>query len=149
MFSEVMRGDIYRAYRERLVRLLQIPLGATDQNIHHLIEAGFVVDRIKVLCQPGTSSPLQLDQIIPLATLEPGLSYDQKLTIYESNHLFRVVHITIMAEVIFGSEIKSRRWLSKSKVSLSGKSPISMLSTLEGTREVENMLIKIAEAYAL
>ncbi len=50
-----------------------------------------------------------------------------------------------MAEVLFESDEKAWRWLSKPKTRFSGKSPIAMLSTSQGTRQVEEMLIQLAE----
>lgn len=52
-----------------------------------------------------------------------------------------------MAEALFGDAAKARRWLSKSKVRFSGKSPVEMLSTTHGTRGVEETLIQVAEAF--
>lgn len=53
-----------------------------------------------------------------------------------------------MAEMLFGNEAKAKRWLLKPKESLSGSSPITMLSTLPGTRAVEDLLIQVAEGYS-
>ncbi|EJM15420.1 Protein of unknown function (DUF2384), partial [Pseudomonas sp. GM21] len=36
-------------------------------------------------------------------------------------------------------------WLSKPKTRFSGHSPIAMLSTSQGTRQVEEVLIQLAE----
>jgi putative toxin-antitoxin system antitoxin component (TIGR02293 family) len=66
----------------------------------------------------------------------------------ESDRLFRVAHITAMAETLFEYNEKAKRWLSKSKDRFSGKSPLAMLSTLQGTRQVEEMLIQVAEGLA-
>lgn len=148
MAFEAMHEDAYRAYRVRMELLLQIPTNASDQNIHELIEAGFLADRVRVLCELGTISPLQRDKIVPYKTLKSRLTLDQRLTLNESDRLFRVVHITAMTEVLFGNEVKARRWLAKPKERLSGKSPIEMLSTSHGTRVVEKMLIQVGEGYA-
>jgi uncharacterized protein (DUF2384 family) len=50
----------------------------------------------------------------------------------ESDCLFRLAHITAMAETLFRNEEKARCWLCKVKTSLSGKSPIAMLSNHPG-----------------
>jgi putative toxin-antitoxin system antitoxin component (TIGR02293 family) len=136
-------------YRVRLELFLHIPKDASDQEIHELIEAGFSSGRLKALCELGAVSPSERDKIISLKTLKSRLARDQRLTVNESDLLFRFVHITAMAEALFDDDVKARRWLSKPKDRLSGKSPIEMLSTLHGTRRVEEMLIRVAEAYAL
>ncbi len=148
MFVEHMRESAYGAYRIRLEVLLHIPTDATDQDIHDLIEAGFSAGTVKTLFESGSIRPRARDQIIPLKTLKTRLARGQRLTLRESDSLSRVVHITAMAEVLFGCDERSKRWLSKSKSRFSGKSPIEMLSTTEGARQVEEMLIQVAEGLA-
>jgi putative toxin-antitoxin system antitoxin component (TIGR02293 family) len=148
MFADAMHKDTYRAYRIRLQMLLKIPTDASDQEIHELIEAGFPAGMVKVLCDLGMISTIERDQIIPLKTLKARLARGQRLTLHESDRLFRVAHITAMAMVVFGNDEKSKRWLSKPNDHFSGKSPIAMLSTTQESRRVEEMLIKIAEGFA-
>lgn len=145
MLADVMRENAYRAYRARLGVFLPIPIDASDQDIHELIEAGFLAARVKMLCDRGTLSAAGRDQIIALKTLKKRLANGQRLSVNQIDRLFRVVHITAMAEVLFESDEKARRWLSKPKTRFSGKSPISMLSTSQGTRQVEEMLVQLAE----
>lgn len=149
MFAEVMRESAYRAYRARLGVFLPIPIDASDQDIHELIEAGFFAASVKLLCDLGILIGVGRDQIIPLKTLKKRLASGQRLTVNQSDRLFRVAHITAMAEVLFESDEKARRWLSKPKARFSGKSPIAMLSTSQGARQVEEMLIQLAEGLAL
>jgi len=70
-----------------------------------------------------------------------------RLTFDESDRLFRATHITAMANALFGNDEKAKRWLSKPKERFSGKSPVAMLSTIQGTRQVEEMLIQLAEGF--
>jgi uncharacterized protein (DUF2384 family) len=53
-----------------------------------------------------------------------------------------------MAQTLFGDDEKAKHWLSKSKDRFSGKSPIAMLSTTQGTRLIEELLIQTAEGLA-
>ncbi|MNN59486.1 hypothetical protein D3C81_1746040 [compost metagenome] len=53
-----------------------------------------------------------------------------------------------MADAVFGNDEKAKRWLSKPKDRFSGRSPMAMLSTVQGTRQVEETLIQLAEGYA-
>ena len=148
MLAEVMREPAYGAYRARLEALLEIPTDATALEIHEIIQIGFQADRLMQLCEMGEVTPLERDQIIPLKTLKTRVARDQKLTVDESDRLFRAAHITAMAEALFGNNEKAKRWLSKPKDRFSGKSPMAMLSTIEGTRQVEEMLIQLAEGFA-
>ncbi|MHC8376174.1 antitoxin Xre/MbcA/ParS toxin-binding domain-containing protein [Pseudomonas sp. MDT1-16] len=148
MFAQAMREIAYCDYRVRLEALLHIPTGASDQDIHRMIEAGFSANSVKALCDRGTLSALERDQIIPPKTLQTRLARGQLLTADESDRLYRVVHITAMAEALIADHEKAKRWLSESKDRFSGKSPREMLSTVEGARRVEEMLIQIAEGFA-
>jgi len=145
MTAEVLRESVYHAYRARLGVFLAIPIDASDLAIHQLIEAGFLAARVKELCDRGTLSTAGREQIIRLKTLKKRLANGQRLSVSQSDRLFRVVHITAMAEVLFESDEKARRWLSTPKTHFSGRSPIAMLSTSPGTRQVEEMLIQFAE----
>ena len=144
MFAEILRENAYGAYRVRLEVLLQIPTDASDRDIHELIEAGFSAGHVKALCDFGRMSPLEHDHIIS----PKALKTKQRLTVDESDRLFRVAHIIAMAQTLFGDDEKAKHWLSKSKDCFSGKSPIAMLSTIQGTRRVEEMLIQLAEGLA-
>ena len=148
MFAEILRENAYGAYQVRLEALLYIPTDASDQDIHELIEAGFSAGSVKALCDLGAISSLERDQIIPLKALKTRLARGQRLTVEESDRLFRVAHIMAMAQTLFGDDEKAKHWLSKSKDCFSGKSPIAMLSTIQGTRRVEEMLIQLAEGLA-
>ncbi|VVN67018.1 antitoxin Xre/MbcA/ParS toxin-binding domain-containing protein [Pseudomonas fluorescens] len=148
MLAEIMREPAYGAYRARLHALLQIPTDASDLEIHDIIQIGFAAGRLVALCEQGELTPLERDQIIPLKTLKTRVAKDQHLTVDESDRLFRAAHITAMADAVFGSDEKAKRWLSKPKDRFSGRSPMAMLSTVQGTRQVEETLIQLAEGYA-
>lgn len=148
MFAEVMRNDVYRAYRARLEMFLPIPSDASDLDIHALIEAGFSSGSIKTLFDLGVFNPDACKPIISLKTLKARLIHGQRLSVAESDRLFRLAHITAMAEVVFGDLNKAQQWLSKSKARFSGECSLALLSTSPGTRLVEQMLIQVAEGMA-
>ncbi|MBV6749966.1 antitoxin Xre/MbcA/ParS toxin-binding domain-containing protein [Pseudomonas sp. MWU13-2100] len=148
MLAEVMREPAYGAYRLRLEYLLQIPTDASELEIHEMIQFGFEAQRLMKLCDQGDVTPLERDQIIPLKTLKTRIAKEQRLTVDESDRLFRAAHITAMADTLFGNDEKARRWLSKPKDRFSGRSPMAMLSTIQGTRQVEEMLIQLAEGFS-
>lgn len=148
MFAEVMRDAGYAAYRSRLKALLDIPEDATETDIHDRIVHGFPATRLMELCEQGEVTPIERDQIIPLRTLKTRLSKEQPLTVDESDRLFRAAHITAMAQTLFGDRGKARRWLVKPKERFNGQAPMNMLVTIQGTRQVEEMLLQIAEGYA-
>lgn len=73
----------------------------------------------------------------------------QRLTASESYRLYRVAHVTAIAEVVFGNSQKAYRWLNKPKKRLLSSSPVGLFSTLIGGRIVEDMLIQLNEGLAL
>ena len=148
MIAGAMHEDAYRDYRVRMEQLLHIPTNASDQDIHERIEAGFLADSVMALCDLGAISSSECNQIIPLKTLKIRLAAGQRLTVQESDRVFRFVHITAMALTLFGSDEKAKRWLSKPKDRFSGKAPFAMFSTSPGTSLVEEMLIQAAEGLA-
>ncbi len=148
MFVKAMREPGYAAYRSRLKALLGIPEDATETDIHNSIVHGFPAAKLIDLCDRGEVTPVERDQIIPLRTLKTRLSKEQPLSVDESDRLFRTAHITAMAQTVFGDRYKAKRWLSKPKERFNGMAPISLLMTIQGTRQVEEMLLQIAEGYA-
>jgi uncharacterized protein (DUF2384 family) len=54
-----------------------------------------------------------------------------------------------MAEAVFGDNQKAQRWLSKPKQRFAMAPPFVLLSTDQGTRLVEQLLIQVAEGLAL
>lgn len=148
MPAQALREIAYRDYRARLEVLLRIPIDASDQDIQGIIEDGFSARHIKTLCELGLLTPQELEQIIPSTSLKSRMARDELLTADESDCLFRVVHITALAEAVFADDEKARRWLIESKERFSGKSPRAMLSTIQGACQVEGMLVQIAEGFA-
>lgn len=61
----------------------------------------------------------------------------------ESDRLYRVVYITLLATDVLGSLENARLWLHKSNRALGGFSPISFLDTEIGERHVEDLLNRI------
>ncbi|MGO4003904.1 MULTISPECIES: antitoxin Xre/MbcA/ParS toxin-binding domain-containing protein [Pseudomonas] len=148
MLAEIMREPAYGAYRARLQDLLQIPDDASDLEIHILIQGGFAANTVMKLVELGEVTPFERDLIIPLKTLKTRIAKDQRLTVDESDRLYRTAHITAMADAVFGNNEKAKRWLSKPKERFQGIAPMAMLSTVQGTRQVEEMLIQLAEGFA-
>ncbi|MDR6605913.1 MbcA/ParS/Xre antitoxin family protein [Pseudomonas synxantha] len=147
MLAEVMRENVYRAYRIRLELMLGISRDASEREMHYLIEAGFILKRVIPLTELYLQTSSNPEQVSALRKMVNRKS-DQSLSVFDSDRLFRFGHITAMAEVIFGDETKAMRWLSKPKRQLAGRKPYELLSTTPGTREVERMLIQISEPFA-
>ena len=61
----------------------------------------------------------------------------------ESDRLYRLARIIARTEEVFGSREKARLWLKEPNRALHLQTPLSLLDTDEGTRRVEDVLIRI------
>jgi putative toxin-antitoxin system antitoxin component (TIGR02293 family) len=68
---------------------------------------------------------------------------EQRLRPAESDRLFRVTRIAVQAEQVLGSTDKAARWLHTENRALGGQTPLALLDTDLGTREVEEVLGRI------
>lgn len=145
MFPEALRGEARAVYRTRLHALLEIPEDATEMQIHTRIVAGFPARRLAELCEQGDVPAIVRDWTIPPRTLKTRLSRGERLTVDESDRLFRAAHIIALAQALFGESEKAKRWLSKPKGRFAGEAPFAMLTTTPGMCAVEEMLLQVAE----
>ncbi len=67
----------------------------------------------------------------------------RQLSPAESDRLYRVAFVTRLAEDVLGSLEKAKVWLQKENRALGGRSPISVLDTEIGERQVEDLLNRI------
>jgi putative toxin-antitoxin system antitoxin component (TIGR02293 family) len=68
---------------------------------------------------------------------------EQRLNVDESDRLYRLARITATALNVFGEEEKARRWLLKPNRALGGETPLALLDTDAGARQVEEVLGRI------
>ncbi|MNL07566.1 hypothetical protein D3C87_1282460 [compost metagenome] len=144
-----MQKDAYLFYRTRLETLLAIPFSASDFEIHQLIAHGFEPDTVLTLNSNRHRFLISFEcnQIVSNKALKMRAARNQRLTTYESDRVFKLVHVTAMAEAIFGDSTKAVRWLAKPKKRFAGRKPYEMLSTTPGTWQVERLLIGIADPF--
>ena len=66
-----------------------------------------------------------------------------RLSPVESDRLYRFARILALAEDVFESREDAIEWLNSEQYGLGGAVPINMLQTDAGSREVEELLIRI------
>jgi putative toxin-antitoxin system antitoxin component (TIGR02293 family) len=81
---------------------------------------------------------------IPQRTLTRRLSRHSRLTAAESDRTVRMARVYATAVEMIGNAAKAAAWLRTPNRALGGKIPIDQLDTDLGTREVENILGRIA-----
>lgn len=143
--TDVLRAPAEETYRSRMNALLGIPTDATALQIHEIIDTGFEVNALTALGHLGLIAPGTLEAIAPLQSLKMKQASGERLSASQSDHLFRLAHAIALAEFFFGDTKKAMRWLSKPKSIFSGKSPIDLLSTTVGLRQVEEQLVQATE----
>lgn len=140
-----LRPEGMRTYRKRLCTLLGLPEGASELEIHCLIERGLPAQILVELCELGVILPRERDWIAPLRTPRRRAGAGHRLTVEESDQLFRVMHVTALAETIIGGRETARRWLEKPQVQFNERAPLDMLTTTAGMWAVEKCLLHVAE----
>ncbi len=67
----------------------------------------------------------------------------RQLSPIESDRLYRVAYVVLLASTVLGSLEKARVWLQQGNQALGGYSPVSFLDTEIGERQVEELLHRI------
>lgn len=86
-----------------------------------------------------------LEVVIPPRTLKHRKERKEPLSLDESDRLARVARLYDLAVKVFGNPEKAHRWLSRSKARFEERSPLAMMRTELGGRQVEEMLYQIDE----
>jgi putative toxin-antitoxin system antitoxin component (TIGR02293 family) len=98
------------------------------------------VDRLK---DYGYTSDELYKLVAPRRTLARRLQKKEPLTIRENDNVQRIIHISEMADRIFGERQKAQRWLRKPSRALNGVVPLELLASETGARLVEEELYRI------
>ncbi|HEY7246942.1 MAG TPA: antitoxin Xre/MbcA/ParS toxin-binding domain-containing protein [Xanthobacteraceae bacterium] len=98
---------------------------------------------VSILGQEGFSENEIYTLVVPKRTLARRQAKKELLTVEETDKALRLARIAELADRVFGSREKSRRWLRKEKRSLGGDTPLDFLSSEAGARVVEEMLLRI------
>jgi putative toxin-antitoxin system antitoxin component (TIGR02293 family) len=67
----------------------------------------------------------------------------RRLTPLESDRLYRLAHVALVARRVLGSSPKARDWVRRPNRALGGISPLDDLDTEIGVRRVEEVLARI------
>src|SRR5271156_3994241 len=110
---------------------------ATEQEILRIVEGRLAPSVIKRLLMLGLERS-EIDQtVIPSRTLQHRRSRREKLTVEESDRVFRVIRVLSSAEAVYGSRERALAWLRRTNPRLDGRVPLSLLKTDTGSRIVE------------
>ena len=112
------------------------------------VRSGLPVDAVDAVLADGWLTLGELDWIVlPRKTL----SHRRKLGLLtpdQSDRLSRVSRIIALAREAFGNDDKTKAWLRRPTAPLGGESPLQILDTDQGIREVEVLLGRISHGLA-
>jgi putative toxin-antitoxin system antitoxin component (TIGR02293 family) len=80
---------------------------------------------------------------IPLSTIERRLRTGEALSAEESDRVSRVAKVVRRAVEVFGDDEQGKAWITDTISSLGGKTPLSLLDTVEGYELVMATLYRI------
>jgi len=117
----------------------------TDKDLRSAIREGFPQ---KVVGSVMNSAGLTLKQLSATLDLSPRSlqrrRHQGRLARYESDRLYRLARIIVLAKEYIGDEEAATRWLKRRNRALGGNIPLELIDTEPGARAVENVLGRIA-----
>jgi putative toxin-antitoxin system antitoxin component (TIGR02293 family) len=113
-----------------------------------LVRRGLPVGTIQFVLDSGRLTLAEVDRIVlPRKTLAHRRKLGT-LTPEQSDRLVRVARVLAEAEETFGNQEKAGLWLRRPSTALAGESPLQLLDTDEGARQVETLLGRISHGIA-
>ena len=118
---------------------------ADSSQIIDLIRRGLPAESIDYVASLlSLSRASLLDAIkIPASTVERRLRTGEVLSAEESDRVSRVAKVLRRAVEVFGDDAQGRAWMNDAIPALRGKTPLSLLDTMEGYELVTNTLGRI------
>jgi putative toxin-antitoxin system antitoxin component (TIGR02293 family) len=118
---------------------------STDADLREAIRAGFphaVLDKLMHLS--GLTLKELADALDLSARSLQRRRRSGRLARFESDRLYRLARIVALAQQSLGSHERAMRWMKRGNRALAGVAPIAALDTELGSRQVENVLGRIA-----
>ena len=120
--------------------------GATDPlKVDSAIRHGFPASALLGLKK---ATGFTFDEIATLLdvsakTMERAISQGARLSHGVSDRLYRVASVLALAEQVLEDREQARAWLHEAQHGLGGRTPVDLLATEAGSREVESRLGRI------
>jgi putative toxin-antitoxin system antitoxin component (TIGR02293 family) len=117
----------------------------TENDLRAAIREGFPQ---AVVEETMHSADLSLRQLAKILDLSPRSlqrrRHEGRLARHESDRLYRLARIIVLAKHYIGDQETATRWLKRPNRALGGVAPLEMIDTELGARSVENVLGRIA-----
>jgi putative toxin-antitoxin system antitoxin component (TIGR02293 family) len=109
-----------------------------------MVERGLPTENLELLKAKGLTFTEMSATVISPRTLKHRKARGQNLSPGESERAIRVASIIALAEQVFGNRETALRWLRHHSDRLADRTPMSLLNTEAGGRQIEAMLHGIA-----
>ncbi len=115
-----------------------------DDDVREALREGFPFAAFATLLRVLEIRPRDLAAILGVATRTLARrKASRRLSSIESDRLYRVARIALMAADVLGSTADGRAWLHRENRALGGRVPLTLLDTEVGARQVEEVLLRI------
>jgi putative toxin-antitoxin system antitoxin component (TIGR02293 family) len=111
-----------------------------------LVERGLPTESLELLKAKGVTFTEMATVVIAPRTLKHRKARGENLSPEETERAVRVASIIALAEEVFGNRETALLWLRGEDDRLGDRTPMSMLNTEAGGREIESMLHGIAHS---
>lgn len=91
----------------------------------------------------GVVAMKDMTMVIARRTLSDRKNHGERLKKEESERFIRLAKVVAMAEAVFGSKDKARKWLHKENKDFSGMSALELIHYEEGSAVVEDYLRRL------
>jgi putative toxin-antitoxin system antitoxin component (TIGR02293 family) len=108
------------------------------------LRKGLPTKNLDILKARGLTFTEMANTVISPRTLKHRKARGENLTPAETERAVRVASIIRLAEEVFGNRETALRWLREGDDRLGNRTPLSMLHTEAGGRQIESMLHGIA-----
>jgi putative toxin-antitoxin system antitoxin component (TIGR02293 family) len=109
-----------------------------------LVERGLPIENLELLKSKGLTFTEMANTVISPRTLKHRKARGENLSPAETERAVRVASTIRLADKVFGNSDTAMRWLRHCSDRLGDRTPLSMLQTEAGGREIESMLHGIA-----
>jgi putative toxin-antitoxin system antitoxin component (TIGR02293 family) len=117
---------------------------ASGLELAEAVEQGLPPENLDILKARGLTVTEMANTVISPRTLKHRKARGENLSPAETERAVRVASILRLAEEVFGNRETALRWLRGEDDRLGDRTPLSLLQTEAGGREIESMLHGIA-----
>lgn len=115
------------------------------KDLREVLREGLPFRALESLAKAMEVQTAALTKIIRVAprTLARRKGSESNFSSIESDRIYRVARIMSLSIEVLGSKEKAKEWLSRPSRALGGESPLSLLDTDVGAKQVEEVLGRI------